>query len=197
LAPYDKGIPHRRSVRLQGYDYSQNGAYFITVCVQNKEWRFGKIADGEMRMSALGEIVVTEWMKTTTARNGIALGVWVVMPNHFHGIIHLNDGILTMDKMDMIDSIPVERFGKPAVRSIPTIIRSFKSATTRQVNQLRRTPGVKLWQRGYYEHVIRDDGEYELVAEYIRSNPANWERDVLRGYDAEIRQRAIAARQDA
>ena len=133
---YDPDKHHRRSIRLKGYDYSQIGAYFITICTQNRECLFGKIVDGKMVLNPFGRIVADEWTKTALIRDEIKLDEWVVMPNHFHGIV-----VVTNCRGTARRAPTVERFGKPVSGSIPTIVRSFKSAVTKRINELRQTPG--------------------------------------------------------
>ena len=165
---------HRRSIRLKGYDYSQPGAYFVTICVYNRACLFGDVAEGEMRLNAFGEIVHQEWLRTADIRPNVELDAFVVMPNHIHGIIILHD-----DGRGTLQRAPTktERFGKPTPNSIPTIVRLFKSATTKRVNEMRRTPGVPVWQRNYYEHIIRDDESMNRIREYIAQNPLRWHLD--------------------
>jgi len=167
----DPILRRRRSRRLKGYDYSQSGAYFITICTHNRECTFGHILDGEMGLNDAGRIVAEEWMKSADIRNEIELDAFVVMPNHVHGII-------VIDCRGTARRAPTyERFGKPAAGSIPTIVRAFKSACTKRINELRGAPGAKLWQRNYYEHVIRDESDLNRIRQYILDNPARWAED--------------------
>jgi len=164
---------HRRSIRLQGYDYGQAGMYFITVCVGGRECLFGKVVQGKMILHQVGQIVEEEWLKTPVLRPLVVLDEFVVMPNHFHAILL----IVTAGRGTARRAPTTERFGKPVSGSLPTIVRSFKSATTTRINGLRGTPGVPLWQRGYYEHVIRNEDELQHIREYILTNPLRWELD--------------------
>ncbi len=175
---YNPKIHHRRSIRLPGYDYSQAGAYFITICTQNRTHLFGEITDGKMILNQYGEIVADEWMKTAKIRQEIELGEWIIMPNHFHGILWINRTGAACRALTC-HTPTVEQFGKPITGSLPTIIRAFKSAVTKHINENRNTPGNKLWQRNYWEHIIRNENEYSRIAEYIRNNPAKWEMDKL------------------
>lgn len=171
---------HRRSIRLAGYDYSQAGAYFVTICTQDRACLFGEIADGEMWLSNMGEIVKDEWLRTAKIRSNVELDTFVVMPNHFHGIIVLHpDGRGTLQHASTNDEcVPtVEKFSKPTSNTIPTIVRLFKSATTRCINVMCNIPGVKLWQRNYYEHIIRNDESLNRIREYIVNNPLQWALD--------------------
>ncbi len=172
---YDPDIHHRRSIRLKDYDYSQAGAYFITICTQNRECLFGEIKDGQMRLNEMGKITAIEWENTSVLRPNIELDEWVVMPNHFHGIIIILDGRGTARRAPTA----VEQFGKPVSGSIPTIIRSFKSAVTKRINEYRQMVGAKLWQRNYWERIIRNETELNHIREYIHNNPDSWEQDKL------------------
>ncbi len=172
---YDPENHHRRSIRLKGYDYSQAGAYFVTICTQNRACLFGEVVDGQMRVNELGEIVREEWLRTGQIRPNVELDAFVVMPNHIHGIIVLRG----YDRRGTLQRAPttVERFGKPTSNTIPTIVRLFKSATTKRINHLRGTPGARVWQRNYYERIIRNDDELRRIREYIANNPLQWALD--------------------
>ncbi len=184
---YNPEIHHRRSIRLQGYDYSQAGAYFATICTQNQECLFGEVVDGEMWLNDAGQIVTEEWVKTAEIRDEIEIDCYVVMPNHFHGILVITGNGGDMDKGTdggtdggtARRAPTMERFGQPVSGSIPTIIRSFKSAVTKRINELRQTPGAKIWQRNYHERIIRDESEMNKIREYIQNNPIRWEMDSL------------------
>ncbi|MHB0924866.1 MAG: transposase [Bellilinea sp.] len=176
--PTDPAVPHhRRSIRLPGYDYAQEGAYFITLCTHNREHLFGEIVNGEMVLNDLGKIVHDEWNHTSIIRPTIELGEFVVMPNHFHGIILIVDGRGTAHRAPTGDIPTYEQFGKPVAGSIPTVVRGFKSAATKRINIFRNTPGAPVWQRNYYEHIIRNEKSYFEIAQYIFDNPAHWETD--------------------
>lgn len=170
---YDPQIHHRRSIRLKGYDYTQAGAYFITICSYQREHVFGEVVNGEMRLSAWGEIARAEWFKTAALRDNVELydEEFVVMPNHIHGIVWLHE-VGTRRRR-----VPTEKFGKPVAGSIPTIIRAYKSAVTYAINGLEKSRGGAIWQRNYYEHVIRNEKELNTIARYIYYNPFNWQLD--------------------
>ncbi len=180
---------NRRSIRLRGYDYSQNGAYFITICTQNRECLFGEIVGGEMRLNVAGEIVADEWIKTAAIRDEIELDEWIVMPNHFHGILVIVDsgavpgggGDTPCGRGDPPGGggdPPVAPTG-PRPRSVGAVMAGFKSAVTKRINEWRHTPGAKLWQRNYWEHIVRNELELNRIREYIQNNPAKWELDKL------------------
>ncbi|BBO90310.1 transposase [Desulfosarcina ovata] len=173
---YDPTIHKRRSIRLKGYDYSSPGAYFITLCTHGQVCLFGDITDGHMKLNDAGRIVTDEWIQTAVIRNEIELDEWVVMPNHFHGIVFLRPRRGTARRAPTTTR---EQFGKPVAGSLPTIVRAFKSAVTRRINEMRRTPGAKVWQRNYWEHIIRSEPELSGLREYIRNNPVQWTLDQL------------------
>jgi REP element-mobilizing transposase RayT len=168
---YNSDRHHRRSLRLKGYDYSQSGAYFITICARSKDPLFGEIIDGEMILNDYGLVVKKCWLGIPDHFLDANLDLFVIMPNHVHGIIVLHNGRGTACRA------PTERFGKPVAMSLPTIIRSFKSAVTKRSSESCNVSSHRIWQRNYYEHVIRNDDELDGIREYIANNPANWEND--------------------
>ena len=177
----------RRSIRLQDYNYSQPGEYFITICTYNHECSFGDIVGEEMRLNKSGEIVQEEWLRTAEIREDVELDSFVVMPNHLHGIITLNDSRRGTSQRAIVGAncnspnngayidtpLRKTKFHSPS-GTIGAIIRGFKSAATKRINELRSTPGIPVWQRGYYEHIIRDDKDLDNVREYIVNNPLKW-----------------------
>ena len=166
---YDPKIHHRKSIRLKGYDYSQAGYYFVTAAALNMQCIFGEIIGDEMRLSRFGEVVKEEWLRSAEKRREIELDQFVVMPNHIHGIIIIKRAQ---------HAVPVrESFGRPAAGSLPTIMRAFKAATAKTINELRGTPGKAVWHRNYYEHIIRDDKDLDRIREYIFYNPSQWNED--------------------
>ncbi|MCC7119008.1 MAG: hypothetical protein IT310_10825, partial [Anaerolineales bacterium] len=185
---YDPKIHHRRSIRLKGYDYSQNGAYFITICVQDRKHLFGKIVNGEMRLNQFGVIARDEWVKTSEMRKNIEMDEFVIMPNHMHGIIVIDDGDggdrgVDGRRRGVLQYAPAEpaKFQSPS-QTIGAIIRGYKGAVTKQINTLQINAGVynmpeRIWQKNYYEHVIRNEISLNKIREYILSNPLNWKED--------------------
>lgn len=150
---------HRRTIRLQGYDYASAGAYFVTVCTQERASLFGEVAAGEMALSAYGEIVACYW-KEIPRHFQATLDAWVVMPNHVHGIIVITGRGEALSATD--DASPLREGGGPrgaAPGSLAAIIQNVKAVSARRINALRGSPGARVWQRNYYEHVIRNDRE--------------------------------------
>jgi REP element-mobilizing transposase RayT len=186
-------IHHRRSIRLKNYDYASPGAYFVTIVTHGRQCLFGQIVDGKMQLNECGEIVRDEWLKTEIIRPRVQLDLFVIMPNHIHGIIILNDDGYCMGTLQRAHTITqtqraptitqtqraptFEQFGKPTSDSIPTMIRLFKSATTKRINEYRNTPAVPVWQRNYYEHIIRNETEWKRIRQYIINNPIHWKND--------------------
>jgi REP element-mobilizing transposase RayT len=181
---HDKRQYHRRSIRLKGYDYTQVGAYFITICTHNRTCVFGEVVDGMMRLNEYGVIVREEWFRSAVLRPYLRLlpEEFVVMPNHVHGIIWIVDDVgarrCRAPTLEFRAPTPTaERFGKPVPGSIPTIVRAFKSAVTKRINDRCGTAGAPVWQRNYYEHVIRTEESLERIREYILTNPLRWHLD--------------------
>ncbi|WP_339136862.1 MAG: transposase [Candidatus Electrothrix sp. GW3-4] len=183
---YNPDIQHRRSIRLRGYDYSQAGAYFVTICVHHRECLFGEITNRIMRLNDAGKIAAQCWQDIPVHFSHAALDEWTVMPNHVHGIIVMADTAGrhtacrgTACRAPTHRAPTKEQFGKPVSGSFPTVARSFKSAVTKYINILRNTPGNKLWQPNYWEHIIRNETELHRIREYIHNNPARWREDAL------------------
>jgi len=167
---------HRHSVRLKGYDYSQSGAYFITICTNGRQCVLGEFWEGTIILNENGRIVNNERLKTSEIRQNVTLDEYIIMPNHIHGIINI---VETNNNVGAHGNVPlqIEKFGKSTSNSIPTIIKLFKSTVTKQINIIRGTPGEKFWQRNYYEHIIRNGDELNKIREYIIYNPLKWELD--------------------
>jgi putative transposase len=174
--------PNRKSVRLKDYDYSQPGEYFITICTHNHECTLGEIINGEMHLNEIGKIIEEEWLRTEIIRPDVQLDEYVILlhalrvaviglrlPNHVHGIIILNEGRGTF-KSD----IPVGANCHSPSNTIGAIVRGLKSTTTKRINEIRGTPGIQFWQRNYYEHIIRNDRELDIIRDYIFNNIVNW-----------------------
>ena len=177
--PYDPEKHHRRSIRLKGYDYSSAGAYFITLCTHHRECIFGEIMDGAMHLNPYGLIVASAWKQSSVIRQEIELDEWVVMPNHVHGIVvitHNSSGVPDIAGANGRLPPPISPM-KP--RSISSFMAGFKSFTTKRINILRDTPGNVVWQRNYYERIIRDERALNNIRRYIQMNPINWELDRL------------------
>ena len=173
--------PQRRSLRLQEYDYSAAGAYFVTINAHNGQLLFGQVTDDDMCPNQLGIIAQEEWHRTSIIRPGVTADEFVVMPNHVHGILFIDDVQQQSDKHDLPQSVgahsraPARRLP----RSLGSIIAGYKSIVTKRINMLRGTPGKKVWQRNYYERVIRNEDELDRARHYVRYNPHKWPDDPL------------------
>ena len=191
---YNPDIHHRRSIRLKGYNYSQLGAYFVTICTHGRECVFGEVVDGRMRLNALGKIARQCWLDIPRHFPHAALDAFVVMPNHVHGIIWIvesqnDDSIRATDvivgaRHEMVGATHASPLHTqtnpprgPKRRSIGAIVGSYKSAVTKRINERRNTPGATVWQRNYYEHVIRNDESLNRIRQYILENPIRWHLD--------------------
>lgn len=173
---FDPQKHHRRSIRLKEYDYAQPGGYFITIVTFQRECLFGEIVNGEMNFNGYGRVADECWRAIPEHFPYIELGAYVVMPNHMHGIIQIVDDHRRGTKYRApTDRVRTERFGKPVVGSIPTIVRTYKAAVTRYLG--REFNITNIWQRNYYEHVIRNHKEWDRIHRYIEANPSNWAED--------------------
>jgi putative transposase len=187
----------RHSIRLPQFDYTQPGAYFVTIVTYERQSLFGEIRDQAILLNNLGLLVQHEWLRLPARFKEIELDEYIIMPNHIHGIIvigddrmgigeksnSINDRTGTGVKSSLLNNsknprAPTgEQFGNPIPGSIPTIIRSFKASVTYRVKIMRGNFEMPVWQRNYYEHVIRDEPEWHRTRLYIQENPAQWSRD--------------------
>ena len=184
-------LPRRRAMRLRGYDYSQPGAYFVSICVQHRKCLFGTIIDGKMRLNEIGQIVIECWNRVPQHFPSVELGEYVIMPNHMHGIIAWDIAEVrvshppenTKNRRGEVHS-PAEntknRSGKVSSPSLGKIVAYFKYQSTKHINQHHNMFRTRIWQRNYYDHVIRDDIDLQRLRQYIQNNPMKWELDQLR-----------------
>jgi REP element-mobilizing transposase RayT len=183
MSKFDPQRHHRRSIRLPNYDYAQPGAYFVTVVAWQRECLFGEVVGGEMRLNKFGLVAKQQWEKLPKRFPNIELGAYMIMPNHTHGIIVIGVGRGTARNLNDPDGEPSrraparEQFQKPVKGSIPTIIRSYKSAVSYRINLMRGTQDIPVRQRNYYEHIIRNDRVLQNITHYIEANPRIWDRD--------------------
>lgn len=188
----DSQVRRRRSIRLKHYDYSQPGAYFITVVTKNRDCLFGKVNCGQMQESEFGKIVQEAWSDLPHHYPYITLDEFILMPNHVHAILVLNaeeackGGSISSDKSkasrlekreeDLTFGIKTRPY-KTIRHGIPEIVRAFKSFSSRRINNLRGTPGLAVWQRNFYDHIIRNQYEFNNIRLYITENPYGWNDD--------------------
>ncbi|NGP76524.1 hypothetical protein G3570_07760 [Balneolaceae bacterium YR4-1] len=184
------------SIRLKGYDYSSEGIYFITICTKNRTHYFGSVIESKMKLSAAGQIVANEWLRTQTKRDRAVLGEWIVMPNHFHALIGLKPkpdtdashaskaGLNRFEQSTYRCDLSVRKkafpwnyknsFG-PQRDNIASIIRGFKGACTRQIRNAV-DPDFS-WHTGYYDHIVRNQESLDRIEKYIIENPLKWNKD--------------------
>lgn len=191
---------NRKSTRLEGYDYTRNGAYFVTICTHQRLHLFGHIAEGIMHLNTYGQIAHDEWQHTVDLRPDVILDAWVVMPNHTHAIIVIttphdtpsgtdamgeNVGTGAMHENGCTGAMhcaPTKRGVTPnnvAPGSLGAIVRAYKAAVTRRINRLPDTPENPIWQRNYHDHIIRNEGRLDFIRSYVVHNPALWTEDSL------------------
>jgi REP element-mobilizing transposase RayT len=171
MNPYKR---NRKSIRLQSYDYKQPGFYFITISTHQRRHLFGKIINDEMNLNHCGRIASLNWVNTENIRDNVKLGAFVVMPNHMHAIFQI---VNIKRTVGAYRDTPLPRKFESPSNSVGSIVRGYKSTVTKQINQIRKTPGQKIWQRNYYEHIIRDQKSLNKITEYIQKNPQLWEKD--------------------
>jgi len=153
----------RRSIRLPGFDYAQAGAYFVTIVTYQRSSLFDA---ADLRQAA-----EMAWQSIPLHASRARLDAWILMPNHLHGILVITN-VHTGLEAPAGDGAPLL-----VPHSLGAIVGSFKSVSARRINQLRQMPGEPVWQRNYYEHVIRDDDEMQRIRLYIAENPAQWALD--------------------
>ena len=177
---YNPDIHHRKSIRLKGYDHSSEGLYFITICTYQMEHLFGKILNNEMILNEYGKIVEEEILRTLQIRENIYIDNYVIMPNHIHFIIEIvkND----IKNVGAYGNTPEsnKKMLKSPSKNIGSIIRAIKAGATARINKIRNSFCNPVWQRNYYENIIRNERIYLKVMEYIEDNPLKWDEDRYR-----------------
>ena len=176
---YNSREHNRQSIRLKGYDYSKPGYYFITICVSNRYHLFGKVSEGCVYLNKYGEIAEKEWLYTEILRDNVRLDEFIVMPNHVHGIILITHQMNSRGVSQYASAVEPENNFRSPSNNLGAIVRGFKSTVTKQINELNNQPGDKVWQRNYYDHIIRNRQDLNRIRKYIRDNPENWENDIL------------------
>ncbi len=185
---FDPEKYHRRSIRLHGYDYRESGYYFITICTEKRLCLFGEIKNNKMILNDLGKIIEEEWVKSEKIRPNVELNEFVVMPNHIHGIVVIKykmeiggRGVLQYARNDESQTDRgVYQYAPTPLQSptqtIGSIVRGFKSSTAKRIN-IYRDFIAPVWQRNYYEHIIRNENEHNNISKYIALNPSMWDMD--------------------
>ncbi len=178
---YDPNKHHRRSIRLKGFDYTQEGAYFVTICTQNQACLFGEIVNEQMRLNDVGEVADICWRAIPEHFPRVVLDAFVIMPNHVHGIIWIgpeNRANVGAKNFSPLPPRPSQRgaseFRSPS-KTVGSIVRGFKIGVTKWVRSNKNFYTV--WQRNYYEHIIRNETALNRLRQYIADNPASWADD--------------------
>lgn len=185
---------HRRSIRLKNYDYSLPGFYFVTICTKDRQSLFGEIIGGEMILSELGKIVLEEWLKTPSIRRNVKLDFFIIMPNHIHAIVIITEQLASIinhainiqpagcvgDCVGVDCNQPLQNIHQygPQSNNLFAIVRGFKGAVAKRFNEIHQSYGVKIWQRGFYDHIIRGEKDMYNIQGYILGNPSKWQADL-------------------
>jgi REP element-mobilizing transposase RayT len=201
-ASNDMNQHHRKTIRLKGYDYTSVGRYFVTIVTRNRLKLFGEVIDGSMELNRFGEIAATEWEKTIHLRDNVSLGALMIMPDHIHFVVHIDNQQLQTDytaeelerRSGIVGGQNINKAG-----SLGSIVRGYKGAITRQVLEkvtsdeistlVRQDPKLDfittrlktektIWVRNYYESVIKTEQHYHNVTEYINNNPKKWDEQL-------------------
>jgi len=192
----------RRSIRLKRYDYSEPGAYFVTICTHGWRCILGSVTGDQVNLSPFGQIVQTVWCDLPTQYPNVELDAFVVMPNHFHGILLISGSVAAIQDCGRDHAndpsvgaihelpLPIATHNVPLPRHencdwvtsrrrmlLPRLIGRFKMISAKRINELRGSRGFPVWQRNYFEHVIRSDKGLERIRQYIMENPARWHLD--------------------
>ncbi len=178
---FDPQKHRRRSIRLPNYDYTQPGGYFVTIVTYHRDLLFGEIMNEEMQLNDHGKILDECWRTILDHFHNVELGAYVVMPNHIHGIIVIKESITTINSPLTVGARHVSPLPQPSNPrgfkrgSVGTIVGSFKSAVSKRIGREHNAVGI--WQRNYYEHVIRNHEDWDRIHRYIESNPSLWAED--------------------
>ncbi len=166
-------VPRRRSSRLHGFDYLQPGAYFVTICTVDSLCCLGRVIGEDFRPSRVGDLAIKAWEWLPNRYPYVELDAWVMMPNHLHGVLVICDEPCSGIRRGGSRAAPTPSGRKPLFQ----LIGAFKTVSTKEVNRLMVTPGARLWQRGFYEHIIRNETDLPRIRGYITNNPAQWAID--------------------
>jgi len=194
MTPYNPNIHNRKSIRLKGYDYAKAGLYFITICCQDRICRFGTIEYGEMILNEYGQIAYDEWVKLSERFPNFELDLFQIMPNHMHGIIALVGATLAVAPNDNnapndgnsvvvgagVNPAPTTTTATTTTGTISNIVGAYKSLVANGCLDIYKSKNEtmgKLWQRNYYEHIIRNKKSYQTISKYIENNPTKWADD--------------------
>jgi len=179
----EQPLPQRKSPRLKGYDYSQEGAYFVTICTYQRIHLFGDVVNGKMEFSDFGQIAHSLWATISDHRSNIFLDAHVVMPNHMHGILFITDqqySPQTPVGMRRASSVASQNHSKGSRSgTLGTIIGAYKSAVTRNINQQMGLRSPIVWQDSFHDHIICSEQALNNLRQYVDTNPTRWAEDTL------------------
>ena len=171
-------MPSRRKPsRLSGYDYTLPRAYFVTICSHNRRYIFGSVSEGVFIPNQIGQIVQTEWQRSEIIRLELIIDSWVLMPNHLHGIVWI---LADHNHVGATGRSPLRKdnnISGPPKKSLGSFIAGFKAASTSAIHQKVGPISHPIWQRNYYDHIIRNERDLEHHRRYILENPLSWELD--------------------
>jgi REP element-mobilizing transposase RayT len=177
---FNPGIHHRHSIRLREYDYSSGGSYFVTICTHHRECLFGEVVDGDIRLNGAGLCVETICNSLPQRYPDIEVDSLVVMPNHLHFVIVISGNVGSIHELPAaedqraIHESPLQGRRK---MTLSKVVGYLKMNTGKRINELRDNAGAPVWQRNYYEHIIRNDDDLANIRRYIAENPMKWELD--------------------
>lgn len=188
--------PNRKRNRKEGYDYARPGAYFVTICTHGRVSLFGDVVDGVMMLNDFGLAVAEAWENLPQHYPHVQLDAFVIMPNHAHGILWIYYFFAEEGKPDQYlgpsPVLPAQNLRPPIAptefpksndpmlrHGLPEIVRAFKTFSAREINRMRKVQGERVWQRSYWDHIIRDQAEFNRICDYIRTNPQRWAEDTL------------------
>jgi len=203
---FDPQKHHRRSIRLKGFDYSSEGAYYVTIVAQGRECLFGEIVDGEMRLNEYGKIVQKWWNEIPIHFPNVELGAFIIMPNHVHGIIYIIEErrgeVLSPRNNPNANNLNANNKGgeTPPLRkpTLGQIVAYFKYQSTKEMNRIETPNAItRFWQRNYYEHIIRNEKELQQKTDYILDNPSRWDEDEENAMKHRSESRIISPRKDS
>jgi len=171
----------RKSIRLEGFDYSRPGAYFVTICSHERGDAFGEIRNGQIELNPIGHIIGRRWQWLPEQYDHIELDEWLIMPDHLHGIVYIlnnSSGISGGGGVLSCSGVSRDATIRPSKsKSLGSLIDTFKTISTKKINEISDAPGMIIWQRNFYEHIIRDEFELNHIRDYIINNPLRWELD--------------------
>jgi REP element-mobilizing transposase RayT len=181
---FDPLKQRRHSIRMKGYDYSLAGAYFVTIVTYQRRCLFGEIVNGDIILNPSGRFAFEQWTRLGKRFQQSDFSTFVIMPNHAHGIIYLVRGAGEESQTADVQIPPLRLYLIPNVTpgSLGAIVRAYKAAVTYRINALRGFTDSPIWQRNYYEHIIRNEKDYETIWNYIETNPRKWMDDQLNLY---------------